>query len=342
MPEVTSHVLVCSRRPRTSLAEVAGGTEVRVAELGRRWLSVPVSPGFPLWLRRLRADVVHVHMPNPVGEASVVLAAGGRPVVASYHADIVRQARLMPAYGPLVGSCLGRSAAIVVASGGLLESSPLLGPHRDRVTLVPYGIDLERYRPEAVSPDERAAVRERFAGRLVLFVGRLVYYKGLEYLLAAARNIDASIVVVGSGPLEGELRTRARSIPNVHFTGTVSEDDLVRYLAAADCFVMPSTSRAEGFGIATLEAQAMGVPAVVTDVGTGTVEAIAPGESGVVIPPRDPAALAEAVRSILEDPARAEAMGLAGRRRVVANHSLADRAAAMRRVYERALSGEDR
>ena len=342
MPDVTSHVLVCSRRARTSVAHVAGGTEIRVAEFGRRLLSVPVSPGFPFRLRRMPADVVHVHMPNPVGEASMLLAAAGRPVVASYHADIVRQSRFMRGYRPLVDACLDRASAIVVGTRGLVDSSPLLRRHAHRATVVPYGIDLERYRPEAVSARQLAAVRARFPGPIVLVVARLVYYKGLEYLLAAARGIDASVVVVGSGPLETQLRASARTIPNVHFTGAVDEDQLVRYLAAADCFVMPSTSRAESFGIAALEAQAMGVPAVVTDVGTGTVEAIAPGESGIAVAPRDPAALAKAVRSILDDPARAAAMGQAARLRVAAKHSLADQAAEMRGIYERALLGAGR
>ena len=70
-----------------------------------------------------------------------------------------------------------------------------------------------------------------------------------------------------------------------------------RHLAAADLFVLPSTSRAESFGLATAEAQAMGMPAVVTDVGTGTTEAIAPGETGVAVPPRNPALLHDELRT---------------------------------------------
>jgi glycosyltransferase involved in cell wall biosynthesis len=333
MPDVTSHVLVCARARRTSRIQVGSGLEVRVAEAGPRALSVPIAPSFPLWLRRMEADVVHVHMPNPVGEAAALLAGRGRPLVVSYHADIVRQAWLMPLYRPLASACLDRAAALVVGSRRLLQTSPLLAPRSQRARVIPYAVDADRYRRDAVTEAERDAVRRRFGAPLVLAVGRLVYYKGFEDLASAARALDASVVIVGSGPCEKRLRALTDGLENVHLVGSVSEDGLRRHLAAADCFVMPSNKRAESFGMATLEAQAMEVPAVVTDVGTGTVEAIEPGETGLVVAPGRPAELAAAIQSVLADPARAAAMGRAGRERAVAKHSLQDQATRMREVY---------
>lgn len=334
MPDVTSHVLVCARAGRTSQARVGTGLEVRVAEPPRRVLSVPLAPSFPLWLRRLDADVVHVHMPNPVGELAALVSARGRPVVVSYHADIVRQARFMALYRPLAGACLDRAAALVVGSRALLGTSPLVAPRSARAQVVPYGVDVERLRPDAVSAEQREAVRRRYGTPLVLAVGRLVYYKGYEDLIEAARGLDASLVIVGGGPLEEHLRELAAGVPNVHLAGPVSEDSLREHLAAADCFAMASNSRAESFGVATLEAQAMGVPAVVTDVGTGTVEAIEPGETGLVVAPGRPADLRAAIASILRDPARAAAMGRAARERAVARHSLPEQAARIRQIYD--------
>lgn len=333
MPNVTSHVLVCAGARRTSRARVGTGLEVRVAEAGPRVLSVPLAPSFPLWLRRLEADLVHVHMPNPTGEAAALVAGGGRPLVVSYHADIVRQAPLMPLYRPLASACLDRAAAVVVGSRRLLETSPLLAPRSQRARVVPYAVDVERYRPDAVGDAERDILRRRFGTPFVLFVGRLVYYKGLEDLVNAARGLNASVVIVGSGPLEGRLRALSAELPNVHLPGAVSEERLRHHLAAADCFVMPSTSRAESFGVATLEAQAMGVPAVVTDVGTGTVEAIEPGKTGLVVAPGRPAELAAAIRSVIGDRERAASMGRAARERVVAQHSLRDQALRMGEIY---------
>jgi glycosyltransferase involved in cell wall biosynthesis len=338
MPDVTSHVLVCARARRTSSVRVGTGIEVRVAEAGRRILSVPVAPSFPLWLRRLEADLVHVHMPYPLGEAAALIAARDRPLVVTYHADIVRQARLMPLYRPLAGACMDRAAALLVVSHGLLRTSPLLAPRAGRARVVPHAVDVERLRPDAVPAERRDAVRRRYGTPLVLAVGRLVYYKGHEDLLSAARGLEASVVIVGGGPLERRLRGLAAGLPNVHLAGALPDDAVREHLAAADCFVMASTSRAESFGLATLEAQAMGVPAVVTDVGTGTIEAIEPGETGLVVPPGSPGELRAAIARVLADPERAASMGRAARERVVANHSLRDQAARMREIYAEAVS----
>lgn len=332
MPDVASHVLVCARRSRTSIRRAGTGVEILVAELGRA-LSVPLAPTFPLWLRRIDADVVHVHMPNPMGEIAALLALRNRPLVVSFHADIVRQAALMPLYRPLVEACLDRAAAIVVGSYRLLESSPLLEDRYTSASVIPYGVDLSKYDPAAVPTAARDRLRSRYGVPLVLAVGRLVYYKGYEQLIAAARTLNAAVVIVGSGPLEARLRAHAADVPNVHFTGSVSEKDLLVWLAAADCFVLPSTSRAESFGVATIEAQAMGLPAVVTDVGTGTIDAITPGKTGLVVPPGDAGALEHGIRSIVGHPRRQEAMGVAARARALRQHSLESHADRLRQIY---------
>ena len=304
--------------------------EVRVGELGRV-LSVPLAPTFPLWLRRLDADVVHVHMPNPLGEVAALLAGNARPLVVSYHADIVRQARLEPAYRHLVGACLDRADAIVVGSRRIAETSPRLRTRSP--TLIRYAVDTDRYSEDAAPASLVRGIREELDAPLVVAAGRLVYYKGFEHLIAAARDLEATVAIVGGGPLEGELRARAAGVPNVRIVGAVSEERLIAHLAAADCFVLPSTSRAESFGIATLEAQAMGVPAVVTDVGTGTVEAIEPGETGVVVRPGEPSELVRGIRSIIDSADGGRAMGEAARGRAVKLHDLRAQAEQIRQLY---------
>lgn len=336
LPDVRNDVLVCARSPRGRRRRCGTGVEVQVAELGPRVWSVPIAPSFPLSLRRMEADVVHVHMPNPLGELAVLMDRE-RPVVCSYHADVVRQARVAPVYRPLVRACFKRAADIVVGSRRLAETSPLLGTYTGRVTVLPYFVDTEHYSPSRVSDQDRAMLRTRYGRPIVLAVARLVYYKGLNVLIEAARSLDASVVIVGDGPLAGQLGRLASTSPNVHLVGEVTESELLCHFAAADCFVLPSTSRAESFGIAVLEAQAMGVPAVVTDVGTGTVEAIGPGETGLVVPPGDSAAIVAAIQEILADPARRNAMGQRARERAVALHSVPQAACQLREIYARAL-----
>jgi glycosyltransferase involved in cell wall biosynthesis len=338
-PEVVSSVIVCARAPSTEIVSIGDGTEVRVAEFGPRLLSAPVAPSLPMWVRRTSADLIHVHMPNPPGELASILGRKGRPIVASYHADIGRQARFSAGYRYLVDACLGRASAIIAGTQRLVETSPFLRRHAAKVRVIGHAVDTDHYRVENVPSDRRAAVKQRYGAPLVISVGRLVYYKGYEHLIEAGRDLDASVLIVGDGPERERLAALARAVPNVHLPGAVSESELVAMLAAGDCFVLPSTSRAESFGIAVAEAQAMGLPAVVTDTGSGTVEAVEDGVTGTVIPPGDPAAIREAVRGLLGDDARRGEMAAAARKRAVASHSLAERARETSELYRRVLDG---
>jgi rhamnosyl/mannosyltransferase len=334
-PDVRCDVLVSGRSRRTTTAQVNGAIEIRAAELGPRPLSLALAPSLPLLARRAEVDLVHVHMPNPPGELSGLALPRGTPLVASYHADPMRQARLRGVYRPIISALLERADALVVGSRGILETSPWLGGQEGRARVIRYGIDLRRFDPAAVDPAERDRLRARWGrGRpLVVVVGRLVHYKGIEVLIEAAPRIDAEIVVAGSGPLEGRLRDLAAPVANVSLAGFVPEARLPTLLAAADVFVLPSTSRAESFGIAALEAQAMGIPAVVTDVGSGTTESISVGETGLVCPPRDPVALAEALTRALVSPG----MGAGARERVAERFDLDRQAQEMRALYEEVI-----
>jgi rhamnosyl/mannosyltransferase len=231
---------------------------------------------------------------------------------------------------------------VIAASQRLVETSPALVRNPSKISVIPYGVDVDRYRAEAVSPERRSGLRERYGEPLVISVGRLVYYKGYEHLIEAARGVDASFVIVGDGPEREQLSARARGVPNVHVIGEVDEEELVTHLGAADVFALASTSRAEAFGIAVAEAQAMSLPAVITDTGSGTVEAVEDGVTGLVVPPGDPGALRDGLVRILGDDDRRRSMGAAARERAVARHSLADRAAEIRALYERVLESKAR
>ncbi|UUY05664.1 glycosyltransferase [Svornostia abyssi] len=325
-------VLVGARGRRTSVREVAGATEVRVAEFGRAF-GTPVAPGFARWIGRLQPDVVHLHMPHPTGELAALVGAGGTPLTVTYHATVVRQRALAPVYAPLRDAVLRRAAAVIVSSPRLAERTAALRPHDARLHVVPFGVDLDTLRPDAANPAQVAAYRSRFPGPIVLAVGRLVYYKGFETLIDVADRLQASVVIAGAGPREASLRARAAGRPNVHLLGGVDADELVALYAAADVFCLPSTSAAESLGMATLEAQAMGVPAVVTDPRTGTVDAIVPERSGLVVAPRDPDALLAALRDLLGDPARRERFADAAREHM-RDRSLAAMGAAHAALYE--------
>ena len=305
-------VIVCNRMMRSATIDTEWGKETRVAEFGRP-LASPLAPGMAAAIRESEADLFHFHMPHPTGEVAALLICR-KPFVCTYHCDIVRQVFALPVYSRVLRPMFRRARAVVVGSLGLKFRSPVLR-HLDRTVHIPYGVDTDALRSSTVSRQAVEELRQRYGGPFVLAVGRLVYYKGFDVLIRASRNLPVPMVIIGEGPLRAQLEALSREIRpdgGIHLRGAVEESELLAHYAAASVFALPSTSRAESFGLATAEAQSFGLPAVVSDVGTGTTEAISPGVSGLVVPPGEPTALAAAIREILRRDERG-AVGAAAR-----------------------------
>jgi rhamnosyl/mannosyltransferase len=230
----------------------------------------------------------------------------------------VRQRALLKVYRPLLERTLNRAARIVATSPAYIASSPLLHAQRDRCVVVPLGIDIDQF--AQANAASVAALRARYGAPLLLFVGRLRYYKGLHFLLEAMPLLraDARLLVVGSGPEEERLRAQVQAAglaDRVHFAGALSDEDLTICYGAADVFVLPSHLRSEAFGIVQIEAQIAGLPIVTTELNTGTSHITLHGVTGFVVPPAQPSALARALDVLLANPALARHMGAAGRER---------------------------
>jgi glycosyltransferase involved in cell wall biosynthesis len=339
LPDVQHDVLVCARRPRTvhRVPPAGAGREVLVGELGRV-LSTPIAPAFPLWLARLaHGAIVHLHMPQPLAELSVLLTGRCRPLVVTYHADIYRQRALLFLYRPLLVRCLRSADVVITASERLRATSPILREAGVSPRVVPYGIDVGRWAPQHADPVLVQELRTRYGQPHVLAVGRLVHYKGFDQLIIAARQLPCATVIIGEGPARHDLQRqihRLRLEDSVHLVGEVSDRRLAAHLAAASLFVLPSTNRAEAFGISLLEAQSAELPVIATNVGTGTVEAFAPGRSGCLIPPNDIHALVEAISRLLDQPKLRRSMGKRGREFVEARNSLESMACRLRSIYD--------
>jgi len=176
----------------------------------------------------------------------------------------------------------------------------------------------------------------------LLFVGRLRYYKGLDTLLRALSLLpDVQLFIVGDGPMreKWERLTDVLGLQDrVTFTGEVPGEHLPGYYRAAGIFVLPASARAEAFGTVLLEAMASGLPCITTEVGSGTSWVVQDGITGLVIPPRDTQALADAIRALLDDPRRQVAMGHAARARVEAEFTTEQMIARVQAVYERVLA----
>ncbi len=334
-------VLVTSPDRHTRRETLFGVPVTKAARLAHI-ASTPVSLALFRELWRTPADIYHLHFPYPLGEIAYLLRPRGRLVI-TYHSDIVRQRTLLRLYRPLLRRLLGRADAILVTSPQYLASSPFLRAVARKCRLVPLGIDLERF--DAFDPGQVEAWRAKLGTPLILFVGRFRYYKGLDYLVEAVRLMpEGRVALVGTGPEEPRLRRLVAEYglgSRVVFLGELPDGELAAVYRAADVYVLPASERSEAFGISLLEAMAAGLPVVSTELGTGTSYVNRHGETGLVVPPRDPAALATALTGLLADPARRRAMGAAGRRRVELEFTLDRLVNDLLRVYREVLGGPD-
>lgn len=334
--EVT--VLVTSPTRETLISEEEG---VRVIKAGRLATvsSTPISLALLSMVRHLEADITHLHFPYPWGEMAHLLLGHGQRTVITYHSDIVRQKALLQPYRPFLRRLLARADRVVVTSPNYMRSSPHLRDLAHKCTVIPLGIDLEGFQHAAA--EEVGALRRRYRAPLLLFVGLLRYYKGLGYLLEAMREIEATLLVVGTGPMLGEWKAAARKLggqDRVFFLGRVDDHHLSAFYQACDVFVLPASHRSEAFGQVQVEAMACGKPVVCTELGTGTSYVNVDGETGLVVPPRDPNALAVAINRLLADePLRAQ-MGKRGRERAHREFSSGVMIDRVLKVYEEVLT----
>jgi len=305
-------VLVCDPGRRTRI-EIQAGVKIIKASRIATAASMPLSLSQPLALMRQRPDIVHIQSPYPLGEMTNWLLRTGKATVISYQSDIVRQRHWLRVYGPVLRRVLNSADRILASSPQYIETSPWLRPVQDKCVVVPLGIDLTRFTPHYhihTGPLE------------LLFVGRLRYYKGIDTLLHALKSVPHThLTIVGDGPMRDPWQTLCNSLglqSQVTFAGDVSDPDLPATYQKADVFVLPANARAEAFGLVLLEAMASGLPCITTELGTGTSWIVQDGTTGLVVPPRDPPKLAEAICQLRDDPLHRMAMGERARARAEA------------------------
>lgn len=310
-------VLVTNPAGLKSVETIENG--VRVIRAGRfaTVASTPLSLALPWRLVRERPDIVHLHFPYPVGEASQWLLRRGTGTVLSYHSDVVRQASILRFYRPIMDRVLESVQAIIVASPPM-RNSAYLARHQARLRLIPMGIPVATFRdaePGRSFAPGGARPEDAFT---LLFVGRLRYYKGLDTLIRALPGIPARLWVVGIGPMEADWKALAQELGvagRIEWLGEVSDAELPGLYHMADLFVLPASHPSEAFGLVQVEAMAAGLPVVCTELGTGTSYVNVDGVTGLVVRPRDPDALAGAIKPLIADPARRSAMGRAAQAR---------------------------
>ncbi|GAA3780004.1 glycosyltransferase family 4 protein [Streptomyces chiangmaiensis] len=317
-------IVVITTRPDGLRTTVTTEDGVPVVRLGA-WLKLsntPLSPLWPLqlryWLRRLGVDVVNAHAPVPgLGDLAIAVA-GSRPTVLTYHAGSMHKGdpgsgladRLIGLYEKVIlPRVFARARRLVAVSPVSLADGH---PHTVRITP---GVDTARFTPGAPASQRPCTL---------LYVGRMdrsSAWKGVDVLVRAFAQLvaevpDARLRLVGDGDALPGLRALAAELgvgDRVEASGSLSGDALVDAVRSAAVLALPSLTEAESFGMALVEAMACGTPVVGSDVG-GIPHVIADGETGLLVSPGDPAALAAASAKLLTDGDLADRMGAAGRR----------------------------
>lgn len=318
--------------------------EVMVTRTARRGVaaSVPLCPSYPLHLWRSQADCVVLHEPNPIAGASLFLRTAAPRLIIWHHSDLLRPAWAPLTYGAVVQRALYRRAdCVIVSSPNLAAASPLVRQAR-HVAVVPFGIELDRFQRVDDATARRAAeLRAGLRGPVVLFVGRFVYYKGLDVLIEAMRHAEGSLLLAGDGPLEPELRQRVTALglgDRVRFLGRVADADLPACYRAADVFVLPSVAHTETFGVVQVEAMASGLPVISTRLNTGVPWVNQDGVSGLTVAPGDAGALAEAIRRLSVDRGERDRLARGAAARAQSQFSKPRMLALFRDVVEQVVS----
>lgn len=314
---VNHRVLVFTRNRTFRIERWECGAEVYFCPMWFQLASLPVGPAYLQRFRQLLdwADLLHFHYPFPLQDLLYLGAKLFRkmpPAVVTYHSDIVRQKLFGRLYRPLAQHFLRQVDRVVATSPNYVSSSPVL-QQLDAPAVIPLGICESHY--PALSKTRQAHYRERYGEGFFLFLGALRYYKGVTWLVQAARQTGLPVVIAGDGQMGAELKAQAAGADHIHFAGVVDEVDKVALLSLAGTFVFPSHLRSEAFGISLLEAQMMGLPLITCDIGTGTSYVNAHGVTGLVVPPANADALGRAMQVLWDDTEKRSAMGQAAYQR---------------------------
>lgn len=340
--DVDMEVLVCQPKGRGRSDVVNGVSVRRCGSLGTLF-SLPISIEF---LRELRKrskdkDIIQFHAPFPLGDLGGLLSGYKGKIVLYWHSDVVKQKKLMLLYSPIMERFLKRADAIIVASEGIIKGSSYLAPYRGKCVFIPFAVNEEIAR-RGMSYLSVGKMKIR-SNVNFLFVGRLVYYKGVEVLLRAFTQVEnGELTIIGNGELEKELKDFAQRqgiSEKVHFLGKLGEEDLYKAYEACDVFILPSVAKSEAFGLVQLEAMAYGKPVINTNLPSGVPEVSLDRLTGLTVEPGDEEELATAMRWMIKHPQERQKMGIEARRRVDENYTLDVMVRRMKELYGRLLRG---
>ncbi len=276
---------------------------------------------------------INYYLPFFPDMAAIACKICNLPSVITWHNDVYADG-LMKVFSTLYNHTFNKITLnivdkVITPSPYSYNESDFLKGLNDKTVWIPPGVDLEKY-DDAPVINIREKWRIPYDHHIILFVGvmnRATTHKGVEILLRAFQKIynekKAVLVMVGKGDMIDYYKGCCEKLgikDKVLFTGFIEEEILINFYRESNILVLPSKTIQEGFGMVLIEANACGKPVIGSRVG-GIKYVIRDGETGLLVPPGDPEALADAIRRLIEDPEKAEIIGQNGRKMVEENYT---------------------
>lgn len=338
--------VVCFEKTAASNQEIIDGVQIFRTPISKLVASQPL--GFQYIFQCLsiakKSDVVHLHAPNMLGALCALFIPAKTRLLVHWHSDVLNKGILGKIFRPLESAVLRRANSIVATSQVYADASETLAPFKNKIAIVPIGVPHAKHQsycpPLPTVLDKNIRIR-----KIILAVGRLVPYKGFSVLIEAAQHLpdDCVVVIVGGGPLQLELQQtieRKGMKDRVILAGRLSDAALQGLFGRATLYCLPSTSRAEAFGVVLLEAMAHGLPIVASDIpGSGVPWVNQHGVCGFNVPVGDPCALADACNQILESDSLRNNLSLGARQRFFAEFTEDVSVQRMLVLYDRLVAG---
>ncbi|KIM09147.1 MAG: glycosyl transferase family 1 [Sulfurovum sp. PC08-66] len=300
--------VLCSNKGYMYSEEIEQGYKVvRTKSFGIKF-STSITPQMVLKLKNMIRDydIVHVHLPDPMATLALFLVGTkNKKIVLHWHSDIIKQKYLLRLFEPLQNWIMRNADLIIATTPKYIEESKYLQKYKEKCVPIPIGIDSDRL---TVNHNLVLKIKNENHGKKIVFsLGRLTYYKGFEYLINAAKELDEGTVVLigGSGELMNdllELIDKNELSKKVKLVGKISNENLGSYYSACDIFCLPSIAKSEAFGIVQIEAMSFGKPVVATRIaGSGVDWVNQHNVTGKNVEPKNAKVLADAFKQIMCD-----------------------------------------